>query len=185
MVGGMLLVCGGYTSTGATKSFYAWGCNTAEAEAPADHAFGVPPGQQEQRISAVPLMLLTCPSHAHIEAHASIALASLGSVLLGAQVIGVSMADSGAAESSAEVADSQEQALSLLLQRLQQLQLQRVSGAASLVSRARLVAAVQPCRYKLMAAGHPSHFRTYWVGLLDLETNKRKVGSGQSVEVCK
>lgn len=25
--GGMLLVCGGYTATGATRSCYAWGCN--------------------------------------------------------------------------------------------------------------------------------------------------------------
>ena len=83
-------------------------------------------------------------------------------------------------------APSQEQALSLLLQTLQKLQFKRAAfgdGSASLLYRARLIAAVQPCVYSLMAAGALRTFVCFWVGVYDPRGGRSLVGSSLSREV--
>ena len=73
-----------------------------------------------------------------------------------------------------------------MLHRLHQLQLQRNAfGAqpASLLSRAQMLAAVQPCVYRLMAGGQARTFVSFWVGVIDLGSGRQAVGSSLSREV--
>ena len=68
------------------------------------------------------------------------------------------------------------------------LQLQRAAfatsgSAASLLARASMIAAVQPCTYRLMTSGSPRLFATSWIGLIHLNTGKLAVGSSASREV--
>lgn len=79
-------------------------------------------------------------------------------------------------------------ALSLVAQTLERLQLQRAAfatsgSAASLLARASMIAAVQPCTYRLMTSGSPRLFATSWIGLIHLNTGKLAVGSSASREV--
>jgi hypothetical protein len=148
--GGMLLVCGGYTAAGATRQVYAWGCEPSLA-APAGHGerAPVPPPAKTLGGSSHPLVLLACPTGINSQRHAYAATGAIVDALPGAQIVATPYGGEGEGAADVPLASTQEQALSLLLQRLQQLQLQRAAfgeKSSSLLSRARLAAAVQPCQ---------------------------------------
>lgn len=78
------------------------------------------------------------------------------------------------------------QALSLLTQTLQGLQLQRAAfkqRSASLLARARLLAAVQPCVHTIRVGGQPRVFECFWIGVVDVQRGKTAVGASASREV--
>ena len=204
--GGMLLVFGGYTAAGATKRCYAWGCEKAAGGGaaggdasrmftPASAALGRLPAAGEPPSSAeaaeAPLVLLACPRGAQAQRHAGAAQPAFAERLgVGVQVVPTpsapALAGGSAGADSVAQADSNEQALALMLHRLHQLQLQRNAfGAqpASLLSRAQMLAAVQPCVYRLMAGGQARTFVSFWVGVIDLGSGRQAVGSSLSREV--
>lgn len=130
-------------------------------------------------------MLLACPSSVPIALHAQAAQVGLSAYLPGVYVAGYPLSDGALAD--AVVADSHEQGLSLVMQRLQQLQLQRTAigdSSASLLSRASLIAAMQPCNFHVMAGGDARKFCTFWLGLADVASSKYSVGSSPSLEVA-
>ena len=179
--GGMLLLFGGYTSTGATKKCFAWGCESYVADG-ASAGTIAPSGLQGGGLKGgEPIVLMSCPAEASAQRHAQAAQPAFGDKVANAHVVATASSDSGTPEAS-----SQEQALSLMLQRLQKLQLERSAfgeGSASLLARAHLLAAVQPCVYKMMAGGQPRTFVCYWVGIAEPISGRTHVGSSLSREV--
>lgn len=200
--GSLLLVCGGYTATGASCACLAWGC-----ERTATGALPVPRTPRDRKaVPSVPsraretpaktLLLLACPGQAPAQAHAQAAQAALMHGFTELQVVpvngeadgglGGSDAASVAGEAGSGEAVSQEQALAMLQQRMEAMQLQWRSldgNSSSLLSQAQVAGAVQPCRYKLMAAGRPRTFTTFWVGLIDLSSGRTVAAASASREV--
>lgn len=199
--GGMLLLFGGYTSTGATRNAYAWGCEAhadnachvaAAVDATSALGGGAAPRGGGVALSpkgSEPIVLMACPAGAKAQRHAQAAQAAFGEKLGGAHVVATPAEDGGVgAQSDVSEASTNEQALSLMLQRLHKLQLEQKafgpSSSASLLSRARVLCAVQPCVYQLMAGGAPRTFVCFWVGLADPTTGRTHVGSSLSREVA-
>ena len=207
--GGMILVFGGYTAAGATKRCFAWGCSDEDAAATkakgAGTAFGpasaalVAASASRQSKGAKPsdasregVVVLACPHEAHTQRHAQAAQGAFAERLgSGAEVMGVVASSGAGGPSAAEPdgvaqAESNEEALSLMMQRLHNLQLQRNAfggQSTSLLGRARVLAAVQPCVYRLMAGGAPRTFVCFWVGAVDVATGRQAIGSSLSREV--
>ena len=66
------------------------------------------------------------------------------------------------------------------------LQLQRTAfsqRSTSLLARARLLAAVQPCVQTLRVGGQPRVFASFWIGVVDVQRGKTVVGSSTSREI--
>lgn len=198
--GSLLLVCGGYTAVGATRACLAWGCErTAAGAVPVPRTHPDRKGIQSRARDrpAKTLLLLACPGQAPAQAHAQAAQAALMHGFTELQVVPVNGEANGSSggDDVACVADgeagggealSQEQALAMLQHRMESVQLQWRSldgGSSSLLSQAQLVGAVQPCRYKLMAAGRPRAFTTFWIGLMDLTTGRTVAAASASREV--
>ena len=201
--GGMLLLFGGYTAAGATRRCYAWGCQPPDANEPSSPGaagavgVGAGPTALPGAASAVgsmraapndPLVLLACPAEAPAQRHAAVAQPAMAEALPGAQVVCTPPADwSAEAHVIVPSADSPEQALSLLTQTLQRLTLQRsafvLPRSTTLLSRAHLLAAVQPCRHTLRISGEPRVFECFWVGVTDVQRGKTAVGSSAAREV--
>ena len=57
------------------------------------------------------------------------------------------------------------------------------ASSSSLLARASMLAAVQPCVYRLMVGGAPRTFVCFWVGAVDLTSGRKAVGSSLSREV--
>jgi hypothetical protein len=143
------------------------------------------------------LLLLACPGQAPAQAHAQAAQAALMHGFTELQVVPVNDEDGGGrgdddiacvagGDAGGGEALSQEQALAMLQQRMESMQLQWRSldgDSSSLLSQAELAGAVQPCRYKLMFAGRPRTFTTFWIGLMDLSTGRTLAGASASREV--
>mmetsp|Transcript_12126 Transcript_12126/g.38885 ORF Transcript_12126/g.38885 Transcript_12126/m.38885 type:complete len:778 (-) Transcript_12126:311-2644(-) len=198
--GSLLLVCGGYTAVGATRACLAWRCERTAAGAvpvPRTHPDRKGIQSRAQDRPAKTLLLLACPGQAPAQAHAQAAQAALMHGFTELQVVPVNGEADGSSggDDVACVADgeagggealSQEQALAMLQHRMESVQLQWRSldgGSSSLLSQAQLVGAVQPCRYKLMAAGRPRAFTTFWIGLMDLSTGRTVAAASASREV--
>jgi len=187
--GGMLLIFGGYTGAGATRRCYAWGCEPHDDESASGAPKTAPtgPGEGVASSSDEALVLLACPADAPANRHATAAVPAFTDALPGAIVVPTPPADwSAEVHALVSVADSPTQALSLLTQTLQGLQLQRTAfsqRSASLLARARLLAAVQPCVQTLRVGGQPRFFACFWVGVVDVQRGKTVVGSSMSREI--
>ena len=193
--GGMLLVFGGYTAAGATKKCYAWGCEDevgGGSAAVAVAAGGVKAagggGLGGGKAGAEGLVVLACPEETNTQRHAHAAQGAFAEKLSGgAQVVAAPGSSGSAGAGDVTEASSNEQALSLMLQRLHNLQLQHSAfggvSSSSLLARARMLAAVQPCVYRLMVGGAPRTFVCFWIGAVDLATGRQAVGSSLSREV--
>ena len=198
-LGGMLLLFGGYTAAGATRKCFAWGCESyaadgaAAGEATSRGAAAVLSSALSTGVGATnkggePIVLMACPLGAHAVRHAHAAQQAFAEKWGGAQVVPTPSGDGGAGTlSESAEATSQEQALSLMLQQLERLQLERAAfgaGSASLLARARVLAAVQPCVFKLTAGGTPRTFVCFWVGIADPASGRTHVGSSLIREVA-
>ena len=142
-------------------------------------------GREAERV-----VVLACPADAHTQRHAHAAQGAFADKFGGggAYVVATPTTTGGASVASEDVAtaDGQEHALSLVLQRLQSLQLQRSAfGApsASLLSRAKVLAAVQPCIYRLKGGGATRSYACYWVGAVDLDSGRTATGASVSTEL--
>lgn len=188
--GNMLLVCGGYTSAGATRACFAWGCETTPVEDVVEASERRGQNGRAKGSLAQTLMVLSCPSRTRAEAHAQAAQAALTNAFAGLKVVamvGSVNARDASVDAKEEEATSQEQALAMVEQRMESIQLckrsmNEVCGSSSL-SQAHVAGIVQPCQYKIMTAGRPRVFLVYWVGLIDLHNGRRVVAASASREV--
>jgi len=167
--GGMLLVFGGYTATGATRKCFAWGCEPLASSTGA--GYNAPSASS----SADVVVVYACPARANTLNHAKAAAGPFAEKFDGAQVIPTT--------DNADVADADghEQALSMLQQRLQQLQVnQRSQVGSPLLSQARIVAAIQPC---VMRMGAQRTFVCFWIGMVDAVTGRQETGASFAHEI--
>jgi len=166
----MLLVFGGYTATGATRKCFAWGC---EPPASSTRAGGYNAPSTSSAVEVV--VVYACPASANTLKHAKAAAGAFTEKFDGAQVIPTT--------ENADVADADghEQALSMLQQRLQQLQVNQRSRLGSpLLARARMVAAIQPCVVRMAAQ---RTFMCFWIGVVDTATGRQETGASFTREI--